>query len=81
MPISGTRGDAAQSSNLYALFDCIIEPETGAYLSEDYAFCLRWRKIGGEIWLDTASRLTHTGPYEFVGHHAARFHELRPGAR
>jgi len=81
MPISGTRGDAAQSSNLYALFDCIIEPETGAYLSEDYAFCLRWRKIGGEIWLDTASRLTHTGPYEFVGHHAARFHGLKPGVR
>ncbi|MGB6249334.1 MAG: hypothetical protein WCC78_11440 [Terriglobales bacterium] len=81
MPISGTRGDAAQSSNLYALFDCMIDPETGAYLSEDYSFCLRWRKIGGEIWLDTASRLTHTGPYEFVGDHAARFHELKPGAR
>ena len=81
MPISGTRGDAAQSSNLYALFDCMIDPETGAYPSEDYSFCLRWRKIGGEIWLDTASRLTHTGPYEFVGDHAARFHELKPGAR
>jgi hypothetical protein len=70
---SGVRGAAASSANLYALFDCIIEPETGAYLSEDYAFCRRWRQIGGEIWIDTASRLTHSGPYEFVGDHAPRF--------
>jgi len=39
MPMSGTRSDVVQSSNLYALFDCIIDAETGAYLSEDYSFC------------------------------------------
>ena len=50
MPLSGSRREAAQSSNLFALFDCIIDPETGAYLSEDYSFCRRWRQIGGEIW-------------------------------
>ena len=63
LPMSGLRHDAAQSHNLYALFDCVIDPETGAYLSEDYSFCLRWRKLGGEIWIGTASKLTHTGPY------------------
>ena len=73
LPMSGSRGDAAPSSNLFALFDCIIDPDTGAYLSEDYSFCLRWRRIGGEIWLDAASKLTHCGPYEFVGDHASRF--------
>jgi hypothetical protein len=61
------------SPNLYALFDCMIDPETGVYLSEDYAFCRRWRAIGGEIWLDTTSKLTHTGPYAFRGNAAARF--------
>src|SRR5271156_3944650 len=74
LPMSGSRRDTVQSSNLYALFDCIIDPETGAYLSEDYSFCLRWRKIGGEIWIDAASKLTHSGPYEFVGDHASRFY-------
>jgi hypothetical protein len=74
LPKSGTRQEAAASPHLYALFDCIIDPDTGAYLSEDYSFCRRWRQIGGEIWIDTASRLTHSGPYEFVGDHAARFH-------
>jgi hypothetical protein len=78
LPMSGTRHDAPQSSNLFALFDCIIDPETGAYLSEDYSFCLRWRKIGGEIWMDAASKLTHTGPYEFFGDHASRFSGLKP---
>ena len=53
--------------NQYALFDCMIDPETGHYLSEDYAFCLRWRKIGGRIWLDTRGRLTHIGSHEFPG--------------
>jgi hypothetical protein len=72
LPMSGSRCDDVQSSNLFALFDCIIDPETGTYLSEDYSFCLRWRKIGGEIWLDTASKLTHSGPYQFVGDHASR---------
>lgn len=73
MPMTGVRREVGQSANLFALFDCIIEPETGAYLSEDYSFCLRWRRIGGDIWIDTASKLTHTGPYEFVGDHGSRF--------
>jgi len=57
----------------YALFDTLIHPETGEYLSEDYAFCHRWRAIGGRIWLDTQSRLTHVGSFEFHGNPAARF--------
>lgn len=61
------------SNNLYALFDCMIDPETGVYLSEDYAFCRRWRAIGGEIWLDLTSQLTHTGNYSFHGNAQAHF--------
>ncbi len=52
---------------VFALFDCLIDPETRLYLSEDYAFCSRWRAIGGEIWLDTRSRLAHCGMSEFIG--------------
>jgi hypothetical protein len=55
------------SENRYALFDCVIEPETGFYLSEDYTFCKRWTDIGGEIWADLDSKLTHVGPYAFHG--------------
>ncbi|MGA8212223.1 MAG: hypothetical protein WB799_01420 [Candidatus Sulfotelmatobacter sp.] len=77
LPMSGSRRDVVRSSNLFALFDCIIDPENGAYLSEDYSFCLRWRRIGGEIWIDAASKLNHCGPYEFVGDHSSRFYGLK----
>jgi hypothetical protein len=63
------------SLNLYALFDCMIDPETGDYLSEDYAFCKRWRDLGGTLWLDTQSRLTHVGPHDFIGDASVRFSE------
>jgi len=58
---------ARKSENLYNLFDCMIEPETRTYLSEDFAFCHRWRRIGGKLWLDTRGRLKHVGSYEFEG--------------
>jgi hypothetical protein len=61
------------SSNLFALFDCVIDPATGHYLSEDYAFCKRWRDLGGAIWLDSRSKLTHVGPHDFVGDARIRF--------
>ena len=49
------------------IFESMIEPETGRHLSEDYAFCRRWRDLGGEIWADFRGRLTHVGPYPFTG--------------
>ena len=49
------------------VFETMIEPETGQYLSEDYAFCRRWRDLGGDIWADMEARLTHTGPATYVG--------------
>jgi hypothetical protein len=58
---------ATHSDNQYALFECLIDPMTGTYLSEDFAFCQRWRKQGGKIWLDTQSRLTHIGVYRYEG--------------
>jgi hypothetical protein len=64
---------ANPSRNLFALFDCLIDRETGHYLSEDYAFCNRWRALGGTIWLDTQSKLTHVGPHDFLGDATARF--------
>lgn len=60
-------------SPCHALFDCVIDPATGTYLSEDFTFCRRWRAIGGKLWLDTAGRLTHVGAHDFVGDPARRY--------
>jgi hypothetical protein len=55
----------------YSLFDCTIDRESGAYLSEDFTFCQRFRAIGGQVWLDTESHLKHVGSMEFLGHAAS----------
>lgn len=49
----------------YALFDTMIYKEK--YLSEDYAFCHRWQKMGGKIYLDPSIILDHVGSYTFKG--------------
>jgi hypothetical protein len=49
------------------LFDTLIEPATGQHLSEDYAFCRRWRDLGGEIWADVQSRYIHVGHAAYAG--------------
>jgi hypothetical protein len=61
------------SSNRFALFDCMIEQPTGAYLSEDFSFCKRWTDMGGEIWIDLQSRLNHVGPTTYYGDLASQF--------
>ena len=63
----------AGSPNRFALFECMIDPATGTYLSEDFAFCKRWTDIGGEIWADLQSRLDHVGPSVFRGEVASQF--------
>jgi hypothetical protein len=65
--------DAATASNKrFALFECMIA-EDGTYLSEDFAFCKRWTDMGGEIWADLSSKLTHVGPLAFCGDLSSQF--------
>jgi len=49
----------------YALFDCGVEE--GHYFSEDWLFCSRWTKMGGQIWIDVTVNLTHTGIEDYKG--------------
>jgi hypothetical protein len=51
-----------------ALFDCMIDPITKRYLSEDYAFCRRWQQMDPEheIWVDVRTPLSHTGNQFFA---------------
>ena len=49
----------------FALFDCGVED--GHYYSEDWLFCHRWAKMGGETWVDVSINLTHTGIEDYRG--------------
>ena len=63
VPINGE----FKKEDYYALFDCVIDKETQRYLSEDYAFCKRWRDIGGQIFMDMTINLSHIGTKTYDG--------------
>lgn len=50
----------------YALFDPMIL-ESGHRVSEDFAFCKRWRRIGGKIHMNPRIVLQHSGNYVWMG--------------
>ena len=54
-----------ENKHAYALFDCGVEE--GHYFSEDWLFCSRWTKMGGQIWVDVSINLTHTGLEDYRG--------------
>lgn len=55
------------SREIHAYFDCIIDPESKRYLSEDYNFCYHVTKMGGKNWLCPWMKLQHVGSYIFGG--------------
>lgn len=50
---------------MWALWYPLFEPGV-TYSGEDIAFCSRWRKIGGEIWMHRGVVLPHYGMSAFV---------------
>lgn len=51
----------------YRFFDVMVDPETKRYLSEDYTFCRLWEDMGGKVYIDANSRLTHQGNKLYQG--------------
>ncbi len=59
---------------LIRAFDPLVR-EDGARLSEDFAFCHRWRTLcRGEVWASVAHQITHVGLHHF----AARYSDTEP---
>lgn len=52
---------------IHAYFDCIIDPDSKRYLSEDYNFCYHVTKMGGKNFLCPWMKLQHVGSYIFGG--------------
>ena len=55
------------SREIHAYFDCIIDPVSKRYLSEDYNFCDHVDKIGLKTWLCPWMQLQHVGSHIFGG--------------
>ena len=54
-----------ENTYAYALFECGVEDDH--YYSEDWMFCHRWSKIGGDIYVDVSINLTHIGIESYQG--------------
>jgi hypothetical protein len=59
---------------IHAYFDTLIDSAdsvtgggTDRYLSEDYAFCQLWRKLGGKVYMCPWMKTQHVGTYAFTG--------------
>ena len=55
------------SREIMAFFDCIIDPVSKRYLSEDYMFCYNVQKMGLQVWFCPWMQLQHVGTYIFGG--------------
>ncbi len=54
-----------------------VEVVNGELMPEDYAFCRRWRLLGGKVWADPTIQLTHHGAHDYTGDPMSMF-EMAP---
>jgi glycosyltransferase involved in cell wall biosynthesis len=50
----------------YYRFFC-FDPNDLDEIGEDVGFCLEWRRLGGQVWIDPTIRLAHVGEHEYSG--------------
>ena len=56
-----------------------IDRGDGMFLSEDLSFSRRWREMGGEIWADVASDVSHIGRNDYRGNYLDYLKAHQPG--
>jgi len=60
-------GDTQETDNLWNFFDTWFDQSTNRYYGEDFAFCQKWRDIGGKCYCYIDDSITHVGEYSFEG--------------
>tara|TARA_X000001388_G_scaffold5076_1_gene3410 strand:+ start:1293 stop:2129 length:837 start_codon:yes stop_codon:yes gene_type:complete len=56
--------------HFYNFFDTMYIPEKKHYLGEDFAFCKRWKDIGGKCYAWVNDYLAHVGEHRYTGRFA-----------
>jgi hypothetical protein len=60
-------GEMMNRPYFYNLFDTMYDPVNKSYLGEDFAFCKRWKDIGGKCYALITDRITHVGEHQYRG--------------
>lgn len=58
-------GQIKSTDNVHHFFDTAVDNNTGEFLSEDYAFCQRWRVKGGKVYAAPWVSTVHIGTHHF----------------
>lgn len=53
-------------TRLFRCFEKMDIPDRGV-VSEDLSFCIRWNRLGGQVWANIAHPISHVGPYDYRG--------------
>lgn len=65
--VNDLSGTITAQEEIYNFFHTPIHPTSRRLLSEDYAFCHKWRDIGGKVWAAPWVTLAHAGTYLYEG--------------
>jgi len=60
-------GEAKDTENLWNFFDTWFDQKTNKYYGEDFAFCQKFRDIGGKCYCYVDDFITHVGEYSYEG--------------
>ena len=68
-------GEYVDRPNIWNFFDTLHDPVTKTYMGEDFAFCKRWKDIGGKCYAYVNDTIIHVGEHQYEGCFAD---ELKP---
>lgn len=57
--------DILTGGRMIRAFDGMDSPDGSGRLSEDLAFCARWRQCGGDVWAAIGHEVEHVGAYSY----------------
>ena len=70
-------GEYVDKPHLWNFFDTLHDPETKTYMGEDFAFCKRWKDLGGKCYAYVNDTIIHVGEHQYEGRFAD---ELKPAS-
>jgi hypothetical protein len=59
-------GVAQDQDNMWNFFDTWYDQENHKYYGEDFAFCQKWRNIGGKCYVLVTEELAHMGEFPYT---------------
>ena len=68
---------SADNNQFLGVFRETVDP---GFVSEDYSFCDRWKKLGGKIYCLVNAETEHQGPHSWLGNFANNWPHMKKAA-